>query len=67
MEGYDLAARTAFVEWNKAARDHVGQVAVVTDNSLWRMVVSSMGLATGQSMKAFDSVELATAWIGTEA
>lgn len=63
MTSYDVAARHAFVEWNQAHKERVTSVAVVTDRSMWKIVVSAMAIASGQSMRAFDSRDRARAWL----
>lgn len=62
MEGYDLDARHAFVEWNKRWRDHISRVAIVTSNRLYHVVIGAMSLASGQAMKGFAEREEAEAW-----
>lgn len=63
MTGYDAAARSLFVSWNKLNRDRFNGIAILTKNRLWHMVISSMSLASGQKMKAFASVEEANVWL----
>lgn len=63
MTGYDSAARQLFVEWNARNKSKVKSVAVVTQKTLWHVVVSAMALASGQRMKAFDSRGEALNWI----
>ena len=63
MTSYELEARHAFVEWNREHKGRVAQVAVVTDKSLWKMVVSAMAIASGQSMRAFGARADAEAWL----
>jgi hypothetical protein len=63
MTGYDAAARSLFVTWNKANRSHFCGIAVVTRNRLWHMVISSMSLASGQKMRPFSSNEEAAVWL----
>ena len=62
MTGYDLAARTRFVEWNRRNRAHVQRVAIVTSKLVWRTVISAMSLASSQQMKPFASAAEAAAW-----
>jgi len=63
MTGYDPAARSLFVSWNKLNRNRFYGIAIVTKNKLWHMVISSMSLASGQKMKAFASGEEASEWL----
>jgi hypothetical protein len=63
LTDYDAGARTAFVAWNERVRDRVERVAIVTDKPLWRMVISAMGVASRQKMKAFDTEATARAWL----
>lgn len=63
MDGYDLDARHAFVEWNKKWREHISRVGIVTDNRVYHLVISAMSLASGQSMKGFAELSEAEAWL----
>ncbi len=65
MTGYDLDARHTFVEWNKAHRPRISGVAVVTTKSAWQMVVAVMAMASGQQMRAFVTLDEATAWLAS--
>jgi ABC-type transporter Mla MlaB component len=67
MTGYDSAARALFVTWNGRFRGSVVHVAIVTDNSLWHMLVSAMALASGRSMRVYDRLADAQAWLGLQA
>ena len=67
MTGYELGARTVFVEWNRANRDRVRRVAILTNNSMWRMVISVMSLASSTDMKPFDGRDEAIAWLDSQA
>lgn len=63
MTGYDTEARDYFVSWNKVARTRVRRLAVVTQRTMWHLVVSGMALASGQAMKAFDDRASALRWL----
>lgn len=63
MTGYDLGARGVFVEWNRANRGRVRRVAILTSNSLWRMVISVMSLAATVEMKPFEDRDEAMKWL----
>ncbi len=63
MTGYDSAARSLFVSWNSHHKNDFAGVAVITRNSLWHMVVGSMSFASGQKMRAFDTLSDSTVWI----
>ena len=63
MSGYDIDARSEFVDWNRKVKDRIVAVAVITENRLWHVVVASMGLASGQTMKAFLDDRLARTWV----
>jgi hypothetical protein len=63
MSDYDAEARDHFVKWHREHRDRLRGVAVVTEKRLWHMIVSAMALASGQRMKAFDTVDEARAWL----
>ena len=64
MDGYDVAARTFFVEWNAKMRDRLGKLAVLTERQMWHLVVSGMALASRRQMRAFSTREDALAWLG---
>jgi hypothetical protein len=66
MTGYDSAARSMFVSWNSRQKRKFLCVVVITENKLWHMVVSSMALASGQKMKAFNTLALAAPWISEQ-
>ena len=63
MTGYDLDARSAFVDWAKQTRGKVRRIAIVTSNPLWRVVINGMGLATRQPIRPFDARAEAELWL----
>ncbi|MCA9683728.1 MAG: STAS/SEC14 domain-containing protein [Myxococcales bacterium] len=63
MTSYDLDARHAFVDWNKSWRSRVSQVAIVTSNRLYHVVIATMSLASGQNMRGFAELDAALAWL----
>jgi hypothetical protein len=63
MEGYDLDARHAFVDWNSQWRSRVSRVAIVTRNRLYHVVIATMSLAARQTMKGFSTSEEALDWL----
>jgi hypothetical protein len=65
MTDYDPDARAEFVAWNKRTKAQFDRVAIVTDKLAWRMVIAAMSLASGQTMRAFDDVGSARAWLRT--
>jgi hypothetical protein len=67
MTGYDAAARSLFVEWNKAHLHQLTAIGIVTRHIMWHVVISSMSLASGQKMKAFTSVHEAEVWLARAA
>ncbi len=64
MQGYTSDARNRFVEWHRTHKGTVGHVAIVTDKALWQMVISTMSLASGRSMRSFTELEHARVWLG---
>ena len=62
MDGYDLDARHAFVDWNKQWKGRVERVAIVTPNRLYHVVIATMSLASGQAMKGFADHDEALHW-----
>lgn len=65
MDGYDLDARHAFVDWNQRWRSEVLRVAIVTTNRLYHVVIATMSLASGQAMKGFAEYDEAVSWART--
>jgi hypothetical protein len=63
MTDYDAGARELFVSWNDRMRDKIGRVAIVTGKPMWRMVITTMAMASRQKMKAFDTISSAFAWL----
>jgi hypothetical protein len=63
MTGYDSAARGLFISWNSRQKKKFLCVAIITENKLWHMLVSSMALASGQKMRAFHSLAQAAPWM----
>ena len=66
MDGYDLAARGAFVDWNKLNKRKVSAVAVVTTNKLWHVVVATMAMMSGQTLRAFGTTAEAQQWCASQ-
>lgn len=66
MTGYDDAARSLFVDWNRRHKDRILRVAIVTDSLMWRMVIGAMSLASQQAMQSFPSLAEARAWGAAE-
>jgi hypothetical protein len=64
MTGYDQEIRTSYIEWHRRHHRRLGRVAVVTTSSLWRVVVSAVGLATRGQVRTFPTVEQAAVWVG---
>jgi len=63
MTSYDMAARSTFVEWNKKWRRSIDRVAIVTENTLFHMVIRIMAKVTSQQMKYFTNLDSAVEWI----
>lgn len=63
MTGYDVEARAYFVEWNSKYRVRLHAVAIVTEKTLWHMVIAAIGVAARQTMKAFYSLDEAQKWL----
>jgi hypothetical protein len=63
MTDYDAGARELFVSWNDRMRGKIERVAIVTGKPTWRMVITTMGMASRQKMKAFDTMSAALAWL----
>jgi hypothetical protein len=67
MTDYDLDARHAFVEWQRANRSRIVGVAILTTKTAWHIVISAMALASGQRMRPFETRDAAEAWLRTVA
>lgn len=63
MTGYDTEARTAFVSWIGEHRSRLLAIAILTSNTVWRMVIGAMALASGTRMKPFAEPGEAEAWL----
>ena len=64
MTGYDGAARALFVRWNREHSEDIVRLAVVTNRTLWHMVIRAMALAAGREMRAFPTPSEAESWLG---
>lgn len=62
MTGYDPPIRDLYIDWHNKHKARLAKVAVVTDRSLWRMVVSTVGMAVRAKVKTFTRVDEARAW-----
>jgi len=63
MTAYTPEARALFVEWHRANRERIHAVGIVTTNTLWHMIVRTMALASGQTMRPFVELERAIAFV----
>jgi len=63
MTAYTPEARALFVEWHRAHRERIRAVGIVTPNMLWHMIVRTMALASGQTMRPFVDLERAIAFV----
>jgi hypothetical protein len=61
MTGYSPEARSAYIAWHQRLRDNIKGVAVVTNNMLWRMVITAIGLTV--PLRAFDANQDAVRWL----
>lgn len=61
MVDYDLDARHAFVVWLKSHRPQ--KVAILTNRSLWRMVIQAMSMASKVPLQPFEDVDSARGWL----
>ena len=62
MTDYEREAREAFVEWTRD-RPEIRRIAIVIRKPVWRMVISAMSIASSRTMRAFDDVASARAWL----
>ncbi|MCA9613765.1 MAG: hypothetical protein H6721_14740 [Sandaracinus sp.] len=63
MTAYTPEARARFVEWHRAHRERIASVGIVTTNVLWHMIIRTMSLASGQTMRPFRELEEAVAFV----
>ena len=63
---YSKGAVDALRELVAHNRDYVKAGAVVTDQQLHRMVISTLALVTRRNLKAFDDLEAAKDWLITQ-
>jgi SpoIIAA-like len=66
MTSYDPPIRDLYITWHGKNRDRIGRVAVVTDKSLWRMIVSKVGLAVRAQVRTFSERRMAEEWCASE-
>ncbi len=66
MTGYDPPIRDLYIEWHQRNKQAIAKVAVVTDRSLWRMIVSTVGMAVRAQVRTFARVNDAKAWCEEE-
>lgn len=64
MVSYTAEARSAFVDWLLQHRDSLYRVAIVTEKTVWHMVVATMAVGARIPMKAFSTLDEALDWIG---
>jgi hypothetical protein len=62
MTGYEPPVRDLYIGWHAKHKAEIAKVAVVTDRSIWRMVVSAVGLAVRAQVKTFTRVRDAKSW-----
>ena len=67
MTGYDTEIRDIYITWHRRFKDRIKRVAVVTDRQLWRVVVSTVGLAVRGQVKTFNTLSPARSWAESSA
>jgi len=65
MSGYEPAVRETYMQWARANSSRIRRVAVVTDKTMWRLVVATIGMATGGNTRAFEHAAEAKRWCQT--
>ena len=63
MTDYDMDSRTYFVSWMRERYKDIQGVAIVTDNTIWHMVIRAMSLASSVRMQAFRDRKQALLWL----
>lgn len=63
MTGYDPAVRDQYIRWHKANGGKLKRTAVVTNKTMWRLVISTISVATGGGTRAFEQVDEAQRWL----
>jgi hypothetical protein len=67
MTSYDPPIRNLYIDWHTRNKQRVAKVAVVTDHALWRMVVSTVGMAVRAQVKTFADPFAARDWCAGDA
>ena len=65
MTSYDPEARSRFVRWGRESVQRLERVGIVTDKTLWHMIIRAMALASGVQMRPFVDPADAEAWLRT--
>lgn len=65
MSSYDPEARSRFVRWGRESVQRLERVGIVTDKTLWHMIIRAMALASGVQMRPFVNPADAEAWLQT--
>ncbi len=55
MTSYTTEARELFVQFARRESGRIARFSILTDRSLWRVVISAMSLASGVPMHAYPS------------
>ena len=63
MTGYEADARALFVAWFRAHQGEIQRTAIITENTLWHMVVSAMSFASGHEMRSFAEPASGAEWL----
>ena len=63
MTGYDREARHRFVEWHRTHLPSTARIAIITNNVLWHLVISTMALAAARTMRPFSDKPAAYRWL----
>lgn len=63
MRTYDIDAQRVFIAWVNENSDQIVKVAVVSDKSVWHMVISTMVPLIDVPLKIFYEMDDAKTWV----
>jgi hypothetical protein len=63
MTSYEPVVRDDYIAWHRRHGAQLRRIAVVTNRAMWRLIVATIGLATGGTTRAFESRDEAARWL----
>jgi hypothetical protein len=61
----DSAARDYFFRWSKERRAQISAMAIVTDKTRYKLLVTALSVVGGRPIRSFAEPIRATAWLNT--